>query len=245
MKFFCTFILAVAMALRANFQKSYLFRYLVFILVCVPLGFWFLYDGIIAWPKQLPMIRAYEAIDKDLEQKEIQDKWHEIAKANGWSKSPPKKTLVEMESAINGQYLWAFLSFLVGAIAATYYLRSKNAWVEETESGLKTSWGQSLDYAKVTKVDKAKWETKGIAKAFYFEKGQRRVFTFDDFKFDRPPLGRMLYNLEQVIPISHVVGGPLEPTPADLVPPPVETASNTAEISSGPSSAPPSESASS
>ncbi len=233
------------MALRANFQKSYLFRYLVFVLVCIPLGFWFLYDGIIAWPKQLPMIRAYEAIDKNLEQKEIQDKWNEIAKANGWSKSPPKKTSAEMESAITGQYLWASLSFLVGAIAATYYLRSKNAWVEETESGLITSWGQKLEYAKVSKLEKSKWETKGIAKAFYFEKGQRRIFTFDDFKFDRAPLGRMLYNLEQVIPFSKVVGGPLESPPADLLPPPAESTSNSIENSGGESSKPPSVSPSS
>ncbi len=123
--------------------------------------------------------------------------------------------------------------FLVGAIAATYYLRSKNAWVEETETGLITSWGQKLEYAKVSKLEKSKWETKGIAKAFYFEKGQRRIFTFDDFKFDRAPLGRMLYNLEQVIPFSKVVGGPLESPPADLLPPPAESLRILSKIQAG------------
>ncbi len=233
------------MTLRANFQKSYLFRYLVFVLVCFPLSLWFLYDGVIAWPRQLPAIQAYETIDKDLEPKAIQEKWKELAQANGWSKTPPKKSLAEMKSAITGQYFWAFLSFTVGATAALYYLKSKNSWIERSDNGLSTSWGQKLEFHKVTRVDKSKWEAKGITKAFYMDKGQRRVFIFDDFKFDREPIGRMLYDLERVVPIGQIHGGPLEKTPSEPNPPSPETTLNSKETSDSGSTVPPSASKSS
>jgi hypothetical protein len=225
------------MTLRANFQKSYLFRYLIFIFVCFPLTLWFLYDGAIAWPRQLPIIRAYEAIDKNLEPKAVEEKWKELALANGWSKKPPEKSLVEMESAILGQYFWASLSLIVGGVAAIYYVKSRNSWIEKVDGGLRTSWGQSLEFGKVTRIDKSKWEAKGIAKAFYMDKGQRRAFTFDDFKFDREPIGRMLYDLEQVVPPGQIHGGPLEPPPPELAPKSPETTPNSDETSNGASTA--------
>jgi hypothetical protein len=60
------------------------------------------------------------------------------------------------------------------------------------------------------KLDKKKWETKGIAKATYRDNSLTRVFVFDDFKFDREPLGDMLRSLEKKISRDQIVGGPPE-----------------------------------
>ena len=60
-------------------------------------------------------------------------------------------------------------------------------------------------------LDKKKWENKGIAKASYRDKGLTRVFVFDDFKFDREPLGLILRKLEAKLDLRQIVGGPVEP----------------------------------
>lgn len=210
---------------RANFQKSYRNRYLLFVLVFIPGALYFFYDGFIGYPSKLPAARAYDAM-KDLQPKEREDKWKELAKTNGWPTKIPTKTAEEWESAITGQYFWGTLTAIAGGIALAYYLGSKNAWVERTEKGITTSWNQNLEFERVVKLDKKKWEAKGIAKATYFESGKKKIFTFDDFKFEREPLDIMLYELEQTLRPEQIVGGPAEEMPAALKPKPVEETGN-------------------
>ncbi len=146
---------------RANFQKSYRNRYLLFVLVFIPGALYFFYDGLIGYPSKLPAARAYDSM-KDLQPKEREDKWKELAKASGWSTKVPTKTAEEWESAITGQYFWGTLTAIAGGIALAYYLGSKNAWVERNEKGIVTSWGQSLEFERVVKLDKNKWEPRAL-----------------------------------------------------------------------------------
>ncbi|MCA9183835.1 MAG: hypothetical protein KDA51_20375, partial [Planctomycetales bacterium] len=57
-----------------------------------------------------------------------------------------------------------------------------------------------------------KWQRKGIAKATYTPVGggSPGLFIFDDFKFEREPLGRMLRELEKQLLPEQIVGGPAE-----------------------------------
>ncbi len=197
------------MSERANFQSSYLKRYLLLAGVCIPLSLWFAYDGFIGYPKQLEYAKAYDPL-RDLDSKERSVQWQVLTSEKKWPNRIPEKKAEEVEDAIVGQYIWGSLSFLAGFIALLYYLRSRGSWVEPTATGLTTSWGQTFDFTNVVKLDKKKWETKGIAKATYRDNNLNRVFVFDDFKFDREPLGDMLRSLEKKLDREQIVGGPPE-----------------------------------
>lgn len=198
------------MALRAEFQKNYLMRYAALAGVCLFMAAWFGYDGFIGYPQKLQYARAYDEL-RSLDAAERSEKWKEVVASHGWPKDIPTKKASEIEDDIVGQYFWAGINLLAGVPALFLLLRNRGAWVEETEEGLRTSWGQSLRYGDVTQLDKKKWERKGIARASYQVAGEgSRVFVFDDFKFEREPIGKMLRDLEQVLLPEQIVGGPPE-----------------------------------
>jgi hypothetical protein len=203
---------------RANFQKSYLTRYALLAGVCLFMAAWFGYDGLIGYPAKLKMARAYDEI-RELESEERIEQWKEISSSHGWPAKIPEKKAEEIEGDIVGQYFWAGLNLLVGIPALILLLRSRNSWVEATENGLTTSWGQSMNFDAVTQLNKRKWAAKGIAKATYLDAGQSRTFVFDDFKFEREPLGKMLRALEAKLDANQITGGPPErpePLPDDF-----------------------------
>lgn len=215
------------MGLRANFQKSYGMRYLLLAGGCLFAAAWFAYDGFIGYPANLEPARKYDELAK-LDGAEKQAQWKKIAAENNWSTSPPAKTAEEIEGDIEGQYFFGGLALIAGIPALFFFLRSRGSWVERTETGLTTSWGQSLDFSKVTQLDKKKWATKGIAKAWYQENGAPRRFVFDDFKYEREPLGQMLRALEAMLQPEQIVGGPPEkPIALDTAEAGVETTDST------------------
>lgn len=202
--------------MRAEFQRSYLMRYLVLAAVCLGLGVWFAYDGFIGYPQQLEYAEAYAEIQK-LPSREIEQRWTELTAEKGWPSKLPSKSAEEIQSDIYGQYFWSALSFLVGIPALLLVIRSRGTWVEPTETGLTTSWGQSMNYVDVQSLNKRKWAKKGIARATYRDGNTTRTFTFDDFKYDREPIGEMLRSLEAVLKPEQITGGPPEGEPASPV----------------------------
>ncbi len=197
------------MSERANFQSSYLKRYLLLAGVCLPLSLWFAYDGFIGYPKKLEYAHAYDPL-RELDSKDRNSQWQAITSEKGWPNRIPEKKAEEVADSIVGQYIWGSLSFLAGFVALLYYLRSRGTWVEPTPTGLTTSWGQTLDFKDVSRLDKKKWETKGIAKVTYRDNSLSRVFVFDDFKFEREPLGKILRSLEKSLDRDQIFGGPPE-----------------------------------
>lgn len=192
--------------LRANFQSGYLTRYTILAVVCLGMCAWFAYDGFVAYPAKLVVAKAFDEI-ADLPGKEIEERWNEITTEKGWKDRRPEKRAEEIQSDITEQYFWAAITFALGIPALVLLFRSRGSWVERTETGLKTSWGQTLEFAKVEALNKRRWEKKGIAKASYKEGDSTRYFTFDDFKFDREPLGKILRDLESMLTDEQVTGG--------------------------------------
>lgn len=196
------------MTLRANFQSSYLWRYLIMAIAGLFMSGWFAFDGLVTYPKQLSYAQAFEKIKSEaIGQGEVAKRWQELAGTNGWPKEQPEKTSAAIRNDIYGQYIFGLLSLFLGVPAAWFYFKSRRRWVEATDDGLKTSWGQHVRFADVTLLNKKRWEAKGIARAFYTQSGTKQVFVFDDFKYDREPLGQMLRRLEAVLQPEQIVGG--------------------------------------
>jgi hypothetical protein len=169
---------------------------------------WFFFDGLVTYPKNLMYAEAYEEIQAQVDNKGEQAKlWAEKANSEGWPTAQPEKKAATLRNDINGQYIFGALSLLLGIPAIYFYLRSRNQWVESTDDGWTTSWGQTVRFADVKQLNKKKWDAKGIAKAQYNDAGKLRTFVFDDFKFERQPLGQIIRQLESVLQPEAIIGG--------------------------------------
>lgn len=197
------------MPIRAEFQNSYLLRYALLGGVFLFMSLWFAYDGLVAYPSKLPMAEAYDEF-RELEPAKRVEAWEKIAQERNWPREAPKKSAEEIRSDIIGQYVYAVITLVISVPALLYLVRCRGSWVEGTDDGLTTSWGQSLKFADVTLLNKKRWAEKGVAKATYKVGNATRTFVFDDFKFDREPLGKILRALESQLRRDQIVGGPTE-----------------------------------
>ncbi len=193
------------MTIQAEFQTNYLYRYLIMALVCLGGAAWFGYDGFIGYPAKLPAAEAYEELTKIEDPVKRETDWTRLVEQNGWE--TPSKTSEKIRAEIQGQFVYMVVGLLAGIPAVLYFFSCRGSWIESTEAGLTTSWGQDVDFEKVTELDKRKWAKKGIAKAHYDDNGQKKVFVFDDFKYQRDELGEILRSLESMLDRELITGG--------------------------------------
>jgi len=115
------------------------------------------------------------------------------------------------------QFIMAAGSALIGAAFLLGPLRSRGRWIEASDDGIISSWGESFRFDEVEAVNKRQWPKKGIAKVTHVSGGRRRTFVIDDFKFQRYPTDAILYELEQRIDQDRITNGPPEPEPEGRV----------------------------
>ena len=198
------------MEIRADSDTKFMLRFLLIAIMLLGYALWSLYDGFIAYPKEMKRAEAFYAPEMmAMGDNERAEQWQVIAQENGWKRSKPKKP-DEVQGLIYWQYGMAIMCTLIGLPMLVRYLRSRKAWVGADKNGIQTSSGASVPFDTITKVDKSKWDQKGIAKIHYSLNGKDRVFVMDDFKYLREPMGDIMRLMEQQIDKSLVTGGPLE-----------------------------------
>lgn len=173
-------------------------------IVAIGFALWSLYDGVFKYPQQRE--RAL-ALQKLMEEKRL-DEWDAYARERGWPTTDPGEP--KGEGDIIMQFVMAAVAGAVGGWLLLGVWLSRGRWIESTESGIITSWGQTLDFDQVAAVNKRRWKSKGIAKVTYQVNGRNRRFTIDDYKFDRHPTGQILRELEAQIDPDLITGGPPE-----------------------------------
>lgn len=209
------------MRIRAENDPRYFRRYWLLGTVLFGLALWFLYDAMYTYPAgRARGFEDFKAGDKSyfvdehrkamtLEQFEVegasdvQHQWELFSHA-GEIKGKPDIAL---------QYFLGAVAALVGAFLISLPLRARGRWIEGSDSGLTSSWGQSLKFEEIETVNKRQWKKKGIAKVTYVTNNSRRTFVVDDYKFDRYRTDAILYQLEQQIDQGRITNGPPEPEP--------------------------------
>jgi hypothetical protein len=111
------------------------------------------------------------------------------------------------------QFVMAAGTGLIGLAFLWGPLRSRGRWIEASDEGITSSWGESFRYDEVEVVNKRAWRKKGIAKITYVSGGSRRTFVLDDFKYKRWATDAILYTLEQRIDQGRLTNGPPESEP--------------------------------
>jgi len=197
------------MPIRANNDPKYYRRFMLIGFAALGFALWLLYDGAIAYPNQ--RIRALEYIK--LVEEDRRDEWKEIASKNGWPTAKPGEPKEEADSI--GQYAMAVPSTLVGLWLLLGVWRSRGRWIEASETGLTSSWGQSFDYTQVVAIEKKKWKDKGIAYIRYQQGNRKKRFVLDDYKFDRQLTDKILFEIEARCGTDKIVGGRPETPPVE------------------------------
>jgi hypothetical protein len=201
------------MAVRSINDKRYTLRFLLMGAAICGFSLWSLYDGYIKYPREQERGLAFDKLSEEGRQND----WDEFAAAKGWSASPPPepKSEEDFRTSVGMQYAMAILTAVIGLPMLLLALKSYGNWVESTDTGITSSWGESFNFDQVLQVDKKKWPKKGIAKVTYQDGNRKHRFVFDDFKYERPTMDQILYELEQQIDPERIVGGLPEPPPGE------------------------------
>lgn len=193
--------------IRADVHLPFFRKHLFLALGCFAYALYFIYDGLIAYPKKLKIAEAFESIPNGPNKSE---QWVQMATENGWSSRNPAKTADEVAGLIQGQFIYASICVAIAAVALILWARAKGTWVEADEQEIRNSRGKTLSIDAITKIDKRKWSDKGIARIHHQTNGRRGRFILDDFKYDTPAVGQILVLAESGLEPDQVVGDKLE-----------------------------------
>lgn len=196
------------MTIRAERDPRFYFRFLLIGLAALGFALYCLYDGFIGYP--LAQERAV-AFEKLLEE-DRGDEWDAYAIERGWSTVPPaaSKPHEEYEVDVKMQFWMAGGTALLAFFPLLAVWRSRGRWIELSDQGLTSSWGQTVAFDQAELLEKRQWRSKGIAKLRYDDGVRKRTFVIDDFKFKRAPTDEILAELEKRIGLDKITGGPPE-----------------------------------
>jgi hypothetical protein len=200
------------MAIRSNSDRRYYRRFLIIGTLALGWAVYCLYDGFIGYPNQRERALAYLRLEEEYRGRdpaELLDAWHKYAQERDWPTTHPGEP--KSQGDIYMQFVMAAVTGAIGLWLLSGVWRTRGDWIEQTDSGLTSSWGQTLDYDQVLAIDKRKWRNKGIAKIRYQEGNRKRRFVLDNFKFQRDSTDRILYDLESHVGHDKIINGPPEP----------------------------------
>ena len=193
--------------------------------VAVGFALYCLYDGFIGYPNQRKRALAYHELENEMLGQDpiaFRDRWHEIARQNNWPTTYPGEP--KSQGDILMQFVMAAGAGVIGLWLLSGSWLARGRWIESTDTGINSSWGQSFNFDQVVSLNKRKWRDKGIAKVTYDEGGRKRRFVIDDYKFDRYPTDDILRELEVNIDPALITGGPPEAALDEQPTPTVATA---------------------
>ena len=200
---------------RAGTEQFFWLKFLVIGLGTFAYGAWASWDAFVAGPQRLAMAEVWEPIllDSSLTEEQRDKAWIEEATKNDWSKKRPKEEFNVKDSK---EFIWfnyglMGVCWLIALPCLFWCLRTKGSWIEATGDGLRNSAGQQLTLDQITKVDKAKWDKKGIAHVHYTNaEAAASIFVIDDLKYERVAADEIMAWVEENIDATLIVNGRTE-----------------------------------
>ena len=196
------------MTTRATADHKFIRKYIYLALAGLAFFLWGAYDAVYKFPVELEMATAFDQVKESEDAVHQWAKLYEENKDRGWHREKPHNSAPTVEGYIRFNYFIIVAGLSLMSYFLLKYFRTKSSWMESTETGVSTSWGESLEFDKITKINKRRWKAKGIAKVAYKDTtGKSRTMIFDDFKYDREPMGEMMTMCEQHLSEDQIVGG--------------------------------------
>jgi len=200
-------------SLRAEVNPNFKYKFLLIGVIALAVGLFHFIDPIFNYPKMRPASEAYATLQKQLEGNdgELQRQWDATAKKNGWPEGLPKYSPSELTTnTIYSYFIGVLFTFIAGIPCLVTFLRCLGQWIGVEGDSLVNAKGQKVAFADINKIDKTKWEKKGITKLMYSDGGSEKSFVIDDLKFDRETSDRIMQLVEEKVGVDKIEGGSSE-----------------------------------
>ena len=155
------------------------------------LGFslWFLWDGVIGYPRSNERWDAHEA------RKDMSGEWEKYCAVRGWTTEPPHRRYERKD--LVGQYVCASVAGAIGIFSLIYWLRARKMTIRSEADAVFTPSGKRVPYESIAQIDLRKWKSKGLATVFYSLDGAKGRFVLDDAKYEPAALDAILEDIQQ------------------------------------------------
>ncbi len=150
---------------------------------------WFLWDGLIGWPRSNERFDAHERL------KEKSGEWEKLCAARGWTTEVPHKRYERSDIVV--QFAISALTGSIGAFSLVFWLRAKKTFIRSETDAVITPSGRRVPYSNITDLDLRKWKSKGLATIVYSLEGAKGRFILDDAKYDPNGLDAILADIRQ------------------------------------------------
>lgn len=178
------------MQIKAAISPGYMARLVVVAVITLIGGLWFSYDGFIGYPHQQKVALAYMQFQKEGRV----DQWPDYARGKGWTVTPESP---KSNSDIWLQRLLGMAALPVGLIFGMATLRSLGRHVSCDDEGLSTPAYPKVPFEAITKLDKSRWQKKGIV-IVHFELDEKPGYiVLDDWKMQTEHTEHILRTIEQ------------------------------------------------
>lgn len=180
----------------------------------------FLYDGQWGYPAKNKKAEVKDRFEEEVlkgydkaHKSDTLDQWRAEMKAKNWpvdvNGEPPKwlsyaaehgldeKPKTYSQKEVDEQFWWGGGMLVIALVVGVLVLLNKNKVVCGFEDRFVTSDGREVPFAEVFKIDKRKWETKGLATIFYRQSSgaPEKKAQLDCLKFDEKGVEQILARL--------------------------------------------------
>ena len=172
----------MSVSVTAVISKEWKQRILIMAVALGGLGCWFLYDGLVAYPKNNVKAEIYlplrDKLGKDTP--ELEAAWAEIRKERNWNDKTPKK--IYDKGDLQTQIVLGILTLLASAGVLFYFYRSLPTTTRLENGVIILPDGRRIELTKIRALSKKRWDNKGIADlAYESSPGKTTRFVLDDY----------------------------------------------------------------
>ena len=179
-------------------DSGYRWKHLLLAVGAIVFGCWFGYDGWVKWPAEN---REIEKVQRD---KDIAEEARQADKVNEAAEKLTKlKRHTETDLLI--QKLLATVLPGFGIFWAVWTLRETRGQLRMVGNTLEAPGHPPITYENIRRIDKRKWDRKGIA-LLHYEHGdppQPGILKIDDFAYERKPADEILERIEKNVVVDH------------------------------------------
>lgn len=198
--------------LRADVNPNFKYKFLLIGIIALAIGLYHFIDPIFVYPGMRPASEAYYELKAKLDDDgELQRQWATVTEKNQWPDKIPKYKPEELTTNTIYSYgVGTLFTFLVGLPCLLTFVRCLGQWISLKDGKLINAKGQTVALDQIKKIDKSKWEKKGIAKLRYSIEGKENSFLIDDLKFNREVADQIMHQVEEHVGVDVIEGGKSE-----------------------------------
>jgi hypothetical protein len=155
-------------------------RRIAMLLLIFGFSAYFFYDWKIGYPRKREISETYVRLKDEGREAE----YAKLAAENDWPRNPEPKTADEWDHAITEQLVCGILAAAGGAVMLFFYLRTVRGSLSADAVSFSTPDGRRVPFASAFRIDRRKWDHKGLAYVFYRDdKGREKRAVIDDLIF--------------------------------------------------------------